>query len=140
MVHYEVGPHNFLLDDQLDLKIFDFGGSSANGSRPEICVDTRYVPADDAWCRGWKLAPAGDIFGFGSTLYYIATRTTPFHHVESGEVDKRFSAGVFPVVDGVLYGDIILTCWTGQVTSADKALSAFMSLSEDTSQGERTKK
>lgn len=136
VVHYDVGPHNFLLDEQLTLKISDFGGSSVDGSRPEVCAGTRYAPADEAWCRGWKPSPVGDLFGLGSTLYYIATGNAPFHDMESGEVDKQFAACVFPTVDDVLGGDVILKCWMGGFTSAREVLSALTALSGNSPDGE----
>ncbi|KAF3067947.1 putative serine/threonine-protein kinase [Trichoderma lentiforme] len=37
IIHCDVGPHNFLLDASLNLKIADFGGSSINGSYASVC-------------------------------------------------------------------------------------------------------
>jgi len=128
VVHYDVGPHNFLLDEKLSLKISDFGGSSVDGSRPSICAGIRYAPSDIAWRRGRKPDPAGDLFGLGSTIYYISTGTEPFHDVESEEVDKRFAACVFPAVDEVLAGDVIWKCWMGRFASASEVLSELTAL------------
>lgn len=39
-----------------------------------------------AWCRGWPPpSPVGNLFGLGSTLYYIATSTAPFRDIKSDE-------------------------------------------------------
>lgn len=138
MVHYDVGPHNFLLDDQRTLRISDFGGSSVDGSRPEISAGTRYAPADEEWCRGWRPSPAGDVFGLGSTLYYISTGNAPFHDIESDEVDKRFAARVFPAVGDVLAGDVILKCWMGGFTSASEVLSVLGTLYGNGLDGEKS--
>ena len=53
----------------------------------------------------------------------------PFHNVESDEVDKRFAACVFPVVDDVLGGKGILKCWMGHFTTAREVL-AIMTMSD----------
>ena len=116
VIHCDVGPHNFLLDEDLELKIADFGGSSVNGSRASVCPGIRYkTPVLD-----WRKPPTltEDLFSLGSLFYFIFTGNVPFHDLEEEEVEDKFRAGVFPDLSGVPCADIIVLCWKQRAESA----------------------
>ncbi|KAF4120926.1 Serine/threonine protein kinase [Geosmithia morbida] len=117
IVHCDIGPRNFLLDADLNLKICDFSGSSIGGSSTQVLAGARYTsPAHD--CE--YPVPESDIFALGSTIYFIMTGGSPFGDMASLEVTDRFQALDFPSLEGILCGDIIHRCWHGQIESAAK--------------------
>ncbi|KAG5795056.1 hypothetical protein H9Q69_005899 [Fusarium xylarioides] len=89
IIHCDVGPHNYLLDHHLDLKIVDFAGSSRNHSATDTCPGVRYTSPhlDRTWyqCPG----PQVDMFALGSTMYYILTGKAPFAEFDSEGVKER---------------------------------------------------
>jgi len=71
VIQGDVGPHNFLLDVDLSLKICDFSGSSLDGSQATIVLGVRH-----------RLLNLGgiivkeDLFALGSTIYFIVIGTS----------------------------------------------------------------
>lgn len=116
----DVGPHNFLLDAELSLRICDFGGSSLDGSRAMVIPSVRYrLPTPD----GRPLQPTSvkeDLFALGSTIYFIVTGHEPYHELgeDENEVQKRYRDGDFPDLAGVFFGETIALCWRQEVESA----------------------
>lgn len=113
MIHCDVKPDNFLLDENLDLKVCDFAGSSLQGSRALVCSSTRF------WRPTLPKTPCDaqdDIFGLGSTIYMILTGKEPFGDLESDEVEMRFSAAEFPDTVGLLFDDVMQACWRGRAS------------------------
>jgi serine/threonine protein kinase len=66
-----------------------------------------------------------DLFALGSTLYEIMTSELPYRELEDGEVEERFRQGIFPRVDYVVGGDIMMRCWEGRVNCADEVCKAL---------------
>lgn len=118
ILHCDVGPHNFLLDAALNLKIADFSGSSVNGSCASVCPRARYRAPDPEWKPGKPPTAGEDIFALGSVFYYIFTGNAPFHELEEEEVEKNYTAGIFPSLSGVPCSDIINQCWQQHASSA----------------------
>lgn len=118
VVHCDVEPKNFLLDADLDLKISDFSGSSLEGSRASACAGSRYSRPGFDFHR--QQTVSDDLFGLGSTIYFIITGQTPFGDLPSDEVEKNYRAQVYPNVSGVMCGSIIRKCWDFEVTSAQE--------------------
>ncbi|KAI3396846.1 hypothetical protein diail_11618 [Diaporthe ilicicola] len=115
----DVGPHNFLLDVDLELKICDFGGSSLDGSRATVAPGVRYrLPS----LGGRHIRPAmikEDLFALGSTIYFIATGHEPYNELtDEDEVEKLYKDGVFPELGGVPFAEAIALCWRQEVESA----------------------
>lgn len=121
VIQADVGPHNFLLDADLALRISDFGGSSLDGSRPMVVPPVRYMPPDGTYEKE-HLQPAlvkQDLFGLGSTIYFITTGHAPHAEVDDeDEVERLYEDGVFPDLDGVLFSEVIAPCWRQEVESA----------------------
>ncbi|KAL3428433.1 hypothetical protein PVAG01_01942 [Phlyctema vagabunda] len=119
VIHCDVEPRNFLIDANLSLKIGDFGGSSLRGSQPSACAPTRFLPPDFDWRRQPTIED--DLFGLGSTIYFIMTGQYPFAELGSDEVEANFRARRFPSVEGILCGDIFKQCWSSEIASAQVA-------------------
>lgn len=123
VIQGDVGPHNFLLDSVLGLKISDFAGSSLDGSRAMVISGVRYrLPS---LTRG-RVQPATvkeDLFSLGSTIYFIATGHEPYNELEDeDEVERLYTDGVFPELSNVPFGDIIDLCWRQEAESAKELI------------------
>ena len=113
MIHCDIKPDNLLRDDNLNLKVCDFAGSSLQGSDALVCGATRFRRPilSQAPCDAQD-----DVFGLGSTIYTIVTGTEPFEKFESNEVEARFSAAEFPDTEGYLFGEVMQACWRGNTS------------------------
>jgi serine/threonine protein kinase len=126
VIHCDVEPKNFLLDANLNLKIADFSGSSLEGSRASACIGKRFSPPDLDWRRPPRAQD--DLFGLGSTIYYIMTGQHPFQELSSDEVEDNYRTQKFPDVSNVMCGSIITRCWYLEVTSAQEIYDSIKCL------------
>jgi serine/threonine protein kinase len=111
VIHCDIKPDNFLLDEKLDLKVCDFAGSSLYGSKALVCGSTRF------WRPTLPKTPCeaqDDIFALGSTIYMIFTGKEPFGDLDSVEVEARFSSAEFPDTSNLPFDDVIQSCWGGR--------------------------
>ncbi|KAL5114146.1 hypothetical protein ACEQ8H_007943 [Pleosporales sp. CAS-2024a] len=123
VIQGDVGPHNFLLDIDLSLKICDFGGSSLDGSQATVVPGVRYrLPS-------WGAATIKeDLFGLGSTIYFIATGHEPYEELtDEDQVEKLYQKGVFPELGEVPFAGIISLCWRQKAESAKMLLELMRS-------------
>ncbi|KAF9772831.1 hypothetical protein IL306_009430 [Fusarium sp. DS 682] len=119
IIHCDIGPHNFLLDDRLRLKIIDFSGSSVDSSHTEISPGTRYAaPALDRSLQ-WTPTVKTDLFSLGSTIYYIMMGKAPFEEFQSEDVQRMYRNQGFPDLTGIPHADIIRSCWSQDFESVD---------------------
>jgi len=116
VIHCDVEPRNFLLDANLGIKIADFGGSSLQGSQPSAYAGARFLPPNFDWRRQPTIQD--DLFGLGSTIYFIMTGQYPFAELDSDEVEANYRASKFPDLEGITCGDIIKQCWSSEIGSA----------------------
>ncbi|ROT35421.1 kinase-like protein [Sodiomyces alkalinus F11] len=122
IIHCDIGPHNFLLDADLNLKISDFSGSSLHASGTNTRPGTRYTGPDSYWTAKRPPTPDDDFFGLGSTIYFIITGTAPFEEIPSHEVDRRYQAREFPELTGIQCADVIAKCWHREIRSAQEVV------------------
>ncbi|TQV96612.1 hypothetical protein V2A60_003002 [Cordyceps javanica] len=124
VIHADVAPRNFLLNDSLDLCICDFAGSIFPGSPTETgAPGPRYQAGP--WGRGYVPTEADDIFALGSVLYLIMTGSEPYIDLLDAEVERRFQAAEFPETCSVQYGSVIEDCWHGRLATAQAVVQAL---------------
>lgn len=126
IIHADIKPQNMLLDDSMCLRVMDLSGSSINNLPPLCLESTRFFlprPTDTAMPCSTKT----DIFALGSSIYQIMQRSQPYAELASDDVERKYAQKVFPRVDDVPCGDIIMKCWTGQYTSAESVVNAIKS-------------
>ncbi|KAM3452023.1 hypothetical protein MY3296_004891 [Beauveria thailandica] len=121
VIHCDVAPRNFMLNDALELHIADFAGSSVCGSRPTIDVSPRYRRPG----RGPVPTYADDLFALGSVLYYIQTGHEPYHEIPENEAQDRFTVEAFPETATLSCGSIIHGCWAGEWDNAQQIFQAL---------------
>jgi serine/threonine protein kinase len=123
VLHCDIGPHNFLLDDCLRLKIIDFSGSSVDGSHTEISPGTRYAAPILDRSLQWTPTVKSDLFSLGSTIYYIMMGKAPFQEFRSEDVQERYKNQNFPDLTGIPHAALIRGCWSQDFESIDGLLS-----------------
>jgi serine/threonine protein kinase len=125
-VHCDVSPRNFLVDDDLDLKISDFGGGSISNSTPTAICGTRFLPPafDEDATPSFK----DDIFSLGSTIYFIMTGRYPYEETASDKVEKLYEANIYPDVSYLTCGVVIKRCWEKRLDTAQEVLDCLKAL------------
>ncbi|KAF2455230.1 kinase-like domain-containing protein [Lineolata rhizophorae] len=119
VIQGDIGPHNFLLDIDLSLKICDFGGSSLDGSRATVVPGVRYRLPSVAERHIQSATIKEDLFALGSTIYFIATGHEPYNELtDEDQVEKLYKDRVFPELSGVPFAEVIALCWRQEAESA----------------------
>ena len=111
---------NFLVDSgTLRCKIADFGGSSIDGSWPEI-----QEQATHAFPRSFLICDIRtDVWALGHTLLEILVGEHPFSNLEDVDIRARYLDHEFPPVEGVL-ADSIVGCWDGRFHAVTPVLES----------------
>lgn len=123
VIHADVAPRNFLLNQDLDLLICDFAGSSFSGRPvPPSAPGSRYQAKP--WGRDYVPTEADDIFGLGSVLYFIMTGNEVYSDLADDEVERRLQLQDFPAIPSP-HGWIVDACWTGYFTTAEAVANAY---------------
>lgn len=124
VVHQDVTPRNFLVTEELELRICDFAGSSYPGHTVFTgAPGPRYQ--SKVWGRGYRPTQQDDIFSLGSVLYFIMTGEEPYSTLEDEEVEELFRKANFPATDELIYGSIIRGCWRGTFPSVENVVAAL---------------
>ena len=129
VLHCDIQPTNVLLDKNLHIKLSDFQGKivSENG---EVLLDGYstepcrfYCPRDDPFDADIKT----DLFGLGSTIYFIMMGHAVFPDIIDGEdgwhekVADRFASRQFPQ-DQHGCNAITMKCWKKEYESAEEVV------------------
>ncbi|TWU74448.1 hypothetical protein ED733_004572 [Metarhizium rileyi] len=129
VIHQDVTPRNFLLDNKLDLRVCDFAGSSFPGHTALTSAPgSRYQSR--AWDRGYIPTQADDIFSLGSLLYFIMGGEEPYSKLDEEEVERCFENLEFPASDHLGCGTAIQNCWDGRFTTAEQVVQALVQARE----------
>lgn len=122
VVHMNLSTKNVLLHHdghEIHAIVADFGGSRC----AELGLPGTLVPDDpyrDPQLTDYNL-PKVDIFSLGVIIYIIATGHYPFHGSPAppegeamwsygAQVQRFYEQGMFPDLDGVLFGNVIAGC------------------------------
>ncbi|OBT40931.1 hypothetical protein VE00_09565 [Pseudogymnoascus sp. WSF 3629] len=115
--HCDVRTVNFLLDEELRLKIIDFEGSSLDGCKASSVEMMRFFMPRDM--REPSTAKT-ELFALGSTIYEIMTGKEPYLELKDDEVTALFMEKKFPPVDQLPCGDVMMKCWLSEANSAEE--------------------
>jgi len=119
VIHCDIHPNNFLLDDKLDLRLCDFAGSLFGELDGKAMESTPFfLPREPLSTPNVK----SDLFALGSVVYYIMAGREPYDGLSENEITARFTRGEFPDVAGFGCGGIISGCWTGKYRSAQEVV------------------
>lgn len=125
VIHGDLTCHNISLDSNQNAKLFDFGGSSIDGSEPLIGVTESH-----RWPGNDDKSTQVDLFALGSTLYEIWTGKPPYHGLSDVEITNLFKQSDFPRTQSLgPIGDVIRGCWQGRFASANDVLKGNLLIS-----------
>lgn len=115
VVHADISPRNFLVAEDLSIKLCDFAGSVIGDLEPLVEEEDRY--------RISPWSPRNhntDLFALGCLIYEISTGERPYNEIDDcdyEEIERRYAAQQFPKLDGLRYQNIIFKCWSAQYPS-----------------------
>jgi len=130
VVHRDIKPMNFLVDEHLRLKLGDFGfakkiNSVQNNKNGELKNKTTIIGsppymAPELW-MGEIASKKSDVYALGIVLWEIFTRGLPFCGMDPKEIRQRVLKGTRPSINphdeeqpmhyGTQAGDLIQRCW-----------------------------
>jgi len=116
VVHCDFSPRNMLLDQDLEVKVADFGCVSIDGSRTSGGGSVRfYLPG----LNDRELIQCDeDLFALGSCIYEVLTGKPPYHDLGTRQIQDLYSLQQFPDILGLAMRDIIRDCWLFRAQSA----------------------
>ncbi len=136
VLHSDIHCVNFLLDENLDLKVADFAGASIDGSKSwSFCRTTHLLPRTD----GGNISTASEIFGLGSALYYMFSGHDVSHPElnydrDEEEIIRRLREKEFPDTSELPGpGSLITKCWHLEYESMTDVIAAIDADSPPTS-------
>lgn len=119
VIQGDIGCYNFLFDQNGDLKLCDFGGSSIDGRDLRVGYGVR----SQLWIKSGKYdgAPsiACELFALGSTIYEIWTTRQPLEELSNKEVENRYKSHRFADLTNLPVATVIHKCWLEGYVSAD---------------------
>lgn len=117
VIHADISPRNFLVADDLSIKLCDFAGSAIGDLDALVEEEDRYRISP------WSARTVKtDLFALGCLIFEISTGVRPYDEIaddRSEEIQRRYAEQIFPDLDGLRYRDVIYKCWTSQYTSVD---------------------
>ena len=128
--HADLRLDQWLLDDKLCPRLSDFNGSGFD-RQPTLGLDstpaTNIEPASHCLPRDFEQdkdsTVKSDLFALGSSLYQLMTDSLPYEDEEDDLIATNFANNVFPKVDHISIGRVIMACWLGHYRSADDILA-----------------
>jgi serine/threonine protein kinase len=112
VIHGDIGCQNILISADGRAKLCDFAGSKIGDKAAWVAYEIR---SQHPTYSGQQPKIETELFAIGSLLYEIFTLSRPYASLDDGEVQRKFSAGEFPL-DSVEKGniaEIIRKCWKG---------------------------
>lgn len=128
VVQGDIGCYNFLLDDDENLKLCDFGGSSIDGCDLKVGYGVR----SQLWRENWKYddSPSipSELFALGSTIHEIWTTKQPYHDLSHEEVESRYKSQNFPDLGDLPVAEPIRRCWFQKYLTANEVVRHLQEL------------
>ena len=119
VIHGDIAARRFLLDEQLNIKLSGFTYASLAGEKGLSITSYRHsLPKN-------HMAPntiQSDLFALGCTFYEIMKGKKPYAEVHEHDVLELYQQKLFPEVDGLCCGDVIMDCWNCRFFSAVEIL------------------
>jgi serine/threonine protein kinase len=111
VIHGDLTCANIFLDEDLNVKLADFAGSSIDGSPLLVAVTASHE------YPGSLLSRQADIFALGCVLYEIMTGSIPYEGESEEVIQDRYTNNDFPTTECLgAFGLIIMKCWQGKYT------------------------
>ncbi|KAE8386916.1 kinase-like domain-containing protein [Aspergillus alliaceus] len=120
IIHGDISARNFLVADDLSIKLCDFAGSGIDNMPSIVTEEDRYRKSPDS-PRTYQT----DLFALGCLIFEIVVGSRPYEEIGDEDweiIAENYDRGIFPKVEGLKYGDIIYKCWTSQYTEAHQLL------------------
>jgi serine/threonine protein kinase len=110
VIHADISVRNFLVADDLSIRLCDISGSAIGNEEPFVEEDHYRMSPNSA--RSIKI----DIFALGCPIFKITTDLLPYDEInDCEEVASRYTAVRFPNLAGITYRGVIYKCWTSHV-------------------------
>ncbi|OOF98229.1 hypothetical protein ASPCADRAFT_395030 [Aspergillus carbonarius ITEM 5010] len=120
IIHGDISARNFLVADDLTIKLCDFAGSGIGNTPAVIAEEDRYRKSPDS-PRSFQT----DVFALGCLIFEIVVGSRPYEEINDEDwevIAENYDRGIFPPTEGLKYGDIIYKCWTSQYMVANEIL------------------
>ena len=122
IIHSDIGCNNLILTGEDLVKLIDFEGCSIDGGPAGSCYEWfSYCPSMP------RVSQRTDIFAFGCAIYEVLTGRPPHHELEASDdpykqVEELYANQCFPNVTNLPLGDLIQSCWYGEINSMNKVI------------------
>lgn len=117
VIHSDIHPNNFLLDENMNIRLCDFSGSTLGALDGQAMESSRYwLPRDPIA----KSTLRSDLFALGSVLYWIITGHEPYENLLDTEVTSRFAEGEHPALGHIVGYTAFQGCWEGAFEDAEE--------------------
>ncbi|KAI0593545.1 kinase-like domain-containing protein [Biscogniauxia sp. FL1348] len=124
VVHGDLGIHNILVSDDLDLKLADFGGSSIDGTDMQVECAPRYhrphswrfpIPGINDITKNWRIPTRTvDTFALGTVLFEIFTGAQLYRNETYYQIRQHATRKEYPdlnIIDLPRVRNVIAGCW-----------------------------
>ncbi|KAF1990108.1 kinase-like protein [Aulographum hederae CBS 113979] len=117
VIHCDISAGNIVIDRDLSAKLCDFQGMIRDTDGTVLLSRSRVLT---------------DIFGLGTTIYYMVTGQLPFPELDGfdheEEILRRFKEREFPELETHRGGDVVRKYWTGAYENAMEAVQGLKKL------------
>jgi serine/threonine protein kinase len=119
ILQVDIATYNMLLDEENNVKLSDFAGSSIDGLEPAMCAS---IYAEHPLHISIQPSIHSELFAVGSAFYEIEALFEPYHDKDFNEIESLFMADQYPETSGLILGNIIRKCWLRQYKNAGEML------------------
>ncbi|KAL3473836.1 kinase-like domain-containing protein [Aspergillus californicus] len=124
VVHCEVGSHNFLVQDDGNLVLVDFGGPQIDETPPQVSYATRYARPCLTYRKDDHSTEVDDIFALGTPIYEISVGHALYPDKSCGEIHHLFQQHTHPNLDALpLHLRVVISkCWSNEYLDAKQVI------------------